>query len=61
VETNKDLIYPRVCGDPLLYFLHTLKFTQIGFGYLIEKAFYLINTINLLCVKISTNKKHKNV
>jgi hypothetical protein len=39
--------YPKVHTDP-------------GFGYLIEKAFYLKNTINLHCVKISTYDIHEN-
>jgi hypothetical protein len=61
VETHKDLIYPRVCGDPLFYFLHTLKFTQTRvLDTSLEKLFFLTNIINLHCVKISTYNKHKN-
>jgi hypothetical protein len=61
VETHKDLIYPRACGDPLFYFLHTLKFTQTLVLDTSSKKFLILkNTINLHCVKISTYDKHKN-
>jgi hypothetical protein len=64
VETYKDLIYPRVCGDPRFYFLHTLQFTQTlvlnTSDTSVKKLFILKNTINLHCVKILTYDKHKN-
>ncbi len=61
METHKDLIYPRVCGDPLFYFLHTIKFTQtLVLDTSLKKLFILKNIINLHCVKISTYNKHKN-
>jgi hypothetical protein len=61
VETHKDLIYPRVCGDPLFYFLHTLKFTQTQvLDTSLKKLLILKNIINLCYVKISTYNKQKN-
>ncbi len=61
METHKDLIYPRVCEDPLFYFLHTLKFKQtLVLDTPLKKLFFLTNIINLHCVKISTYNKHKN-
>jgi hypothetical protein len=61
VETHKDLIYPRVCEDPLSYFLHTLKFIQtLVLDTSLKKLFILKNTINLHCAKILTYEKHKN-
>jgi hypothetical protein len=61
VETHKDLIYPRVCGDPLFYFLHSLKFKQtLVLDISLKKLLIFKNIINLCYVKISTYNKHKN-
>ncbi len=61
MEPYKDLIDTRVSGDPLFYFLYTLKFTQtLVLDTSLKKLFILKNTIILQFVKMSTYDKHKN-
>jgi hypothetical protein len=61
VETHKDLIYPRLCGDPLYYFLYTLKFTQTLVLDTSQKKLFILKILSIYVVlKISTYNKHKN-
>jgi hypothetical protein len=61
VETHKDLFYPRVCGDPLFYFLHTLKFTKtLVLNTSLKKLFILKNTIIYTVLKCQHMTNIKN-